>query len=78
MAIVTSILPEVTKAMRTERHSQTDSTYLMGERDGEQIIQLNTSGSAHREMVGATSQTLQFDKKAAKELFDILKHEFGF
>ena len=78
MAIVTSILPEENKVMRTKRHSQTNCTYLMGERDGQRVIQLNTSGSIDREMVGVTSQTLQFDKKAAKELFEILKREFGF
>ena len=50
----------------------------MGERQGRPFIHLITTGSVNREKVGETSQTLQFDEKAAKELFDILKHEFGF
>jgi len=78
MAIVTNIGPERTKTISSKKHSQTSCTYLMGERDGNPIIHLITTGSADREKVGETSQTLQFDEKAAKELFDILRREFDF
>jgi len=78
MAIVTSIGPERMKTISSKTHSLTSCTYLMGERQGRPFIHLITTGSVNREKVGETSQTLQFDEKAAKELFDILKHEFGF
>jgi len=47
--------------------------------DGQaQLLQLDTRGSNHRENPNKLSQTLQFSRETAKELFEILKSEFQF
>lgn len=52
--------------------------FAVGERDGKRILQLNTYGSVTRDVPGKLSQTLQFDEAGARQLFDILRDEFGF
>ncbi|MCY1127544.1 hypothetical protein OU426_11815 [Frigidibacter sp. RF13] len=52
--------------------------YLVGERDGKKILQLNTYGSTGREIPGKLSQTLQLDESAARQLFQVLQREFRF
>jgi hypothetical protein len=42
------------------------------------IVQIDTHGSLEREKPGKQSQTLQFGKESAKQLFDILKDTYGF
>jgi len=42
------------------------------------LLQLDTRGSDDREKPDKQSQTLQFDRTSAKELFDILRYELGF
>lgn len=58
--------------------SVVECKYLIGERDGRRILQLNTYGSEEREIPGKLSQTLQFDQSAAKDLWTLLKREFDF
>jgi hypothetical protein len=45
---------------------------------GNGLLQLSTYGSGNREMPGKTSQTLQFTRETAAQLFLILKEEFKF
>lgn len=42
------------------------------------VLQLSTYGSEEREIPGKTSQTLQFPRESAEQLFQILKEEFEF
>jgi len=42
------------------------------------LLQLSTYGSEEREIPGKTSQTLQFTRESAAQLFRILKEEFKF
>ena len=46
--------------------------------DSTPIIQIDTLGSSNRKNPGKQSQTLQFGKEAAKQLFDILKLTYNF
>ncbi|MDR0910647.1 MAG: hypothetical protein LBM77_12890 [Spirochaetaceae bacterium] len=62
-----------------ERHSlQTSvlasySTFIV---DGEKYFQLDTYGTKDRQIVGQSSQKVQFSKQTAEKLIDILQHEF--
>jgi hypothetical protein len=42
------------------------------------LIQLDTFGSDERAMPGKKSQTMQFDRQQARQLWEILGREFGF
>jgi hypothetical protein len=46
--------------------------------DSSPIIQIDTFGSEDRKNPGKQSQTLQFGREAAKELFDLLKQTYKF
>jgi len=42
------------------------------------IVQIDTHGSDERENPGKQSQTIQFGRESAKQLFDIFKNTYGF
>jgi hypothetical protein len=42
------------------------------------FVQIDTYGRAEREVPGKVSQSLQFDEKSARALFDILRDTFAF
>ncbi len=46
--------------------------------DSSPIIQIDTFGSEERENPGKQSQTLQFGRESAKQLFDVLKQTYKF
>jgi hypothetical protein len=46
--------------------------------DSTPIVQIDTLGSQDRKNPGKQSQTLQFGREPAKELFDILRHTYNF
>jgi hypothetical protein len=49
------------------------------ETDGStRIVQIDTNGSDERENPGKQSQTIQFGKESAKQLYDIFKNTYGF
>ena len=77
MAFVSNILQDE-RDFKSAHPSHTECKYMIGEVDGRKIIQLNSYGSETRDVPGKLSQTLQFDERTAKHLFDILKKEFGF
>ena len=52
--------------------------YLVGRPNGQRILQLDTYGSADRKEPDKVSQTLQFNEHSARQLFDVIKKEFGF
>jgi hypothetical protein len=77
MAVVISMQRD--ERTRFRRHpTETECRYFVRTYAGGKVLQLSTSGSTDREVRGQTSQTMQFDEHAAKQLFDILKVEFGF
>ncbi len=65
-----------TNQNRVSKHKDAETIYFSTEINGEKIFQLSTLGSSTREVKGAVSQTLQFDKNSAIELIEILKKEF--
>ncbi|MEK4033562.1 hypothetical protein WOC76_16265 [Methylocystis sp. IM3] len=46
--------------------------------DSSPIIQIDTFGSEDRQNPGKQSQTLQFGRESAKQLFDLLKQTYKF
>ncbi|WP_424363461.1 hypothetical protein [Methylocystis parvus] len=46
--------------------------------DSTPVVQIDTLGSEERKNPGKQSQTLQFGKESAKQLFDILKQTYNF
>jgi hypothetical protein len=52
--------------------------YVVGRSYGQRILQLNSYGSEDREFPDKLSQTLQLNEQSARQLFDVLRAEFGF
>ena len=52
--------------------------YSVGHDSGRTIMQLNTYGTAGRGNRSGPSQTMQFGEDSARELFEILRDQFGF
>jgi len=42
------------------------------------VVQIDTHGSEERENPGKQSQTIQFGRESAKQLFDIFRDTYGF
>lgn len=42
------------------------------------VVQINTMGSADRQIPGKISQTVQLNRQSARALFDILANAYGF
>jgi hypothetical protein len=42
------------------------------------IVQIDTGGSTDRQNPGKQSQTIQFGRESAKQLFDIFRDTYGF
>jgi hypothetical protein len=68
---------------RTDRdryaiHEEIDAKYMIFERDGRKVVQIDTFGRDDRANPGKQSQTIQLDQDSASALFAILKREFGF
>ena len=77
MAFVTTIEPDDKRFSR--RHpTGTVCRYAVGRSNGQRILQLNSYGSATREHPEQFSQTLQFDARTARQLYDVIRAEFGF
>ena len=45
---------------------------------GAPIVQMDTRGSAEREMPEKQSQTVQFERETARKLYQIFKDTYGF
>ena len=76
MALIKSL--EEKRRDRQSIHHAINATYSVFERDGRKFVQVDTRGRAERENPEKVSQSLQFDEKSARELFDILKEAFRF
>ncbi|WP_415182225.1 hypothetical protein [Phaeovulum sp.] len=77
MAIVIAIEKD-DRNLRAAHPTQLVCKYIVEEHDGKRILQLNSYGSAGRDIPGKLSQTLQFTEASAFQLFRILQAEFGF
>tara|TARA_R110002124_G_scaffold35633_3_gene115718 strand:+ start:336 stop:578 length:243 start_codon:yes stop_codon:yes gene_type:complete len=77
MAFVVSISPDE-REFRNTHPTELQCRYVVGERDGKKVLQLNSYGSSNREIPEKLSQTLQFGEHAARQLFDLLRAEYGF
>lgn len=77
MAVITSF--EVADGNRLKRHrTEVDArVFVFGEGKNGPIFQINTYGSADRETDGV-SQTMQFERKSAEELWKLLRQTYGF
>jgi hypothetical protein len=74
MALIRKLLPLDTE--RTSLHEEVEARYAAYKIDGKGFMQINTYGRPSRELPGKVSQTLQFDREAAKQLVEILKKTF--
>ncbi|THF54247.1 methionyl-tRNA formyltransferase [Allorhizobium terrae] len=63
---------------RNALHGEVSGTYSVFGQDERLVLQIDTYGSLERKIPGKKSQTVQFDRKSAEQLFRILKDEFGF
>ncbi|MCC5971009.1 MAG: hypothetical protein JJU15_13770 [Pararhodobacter sp.] len=77
MALVKAITKD-DRNFRSLHPTQVECRYLIAESNGKKVLQLNTYGSADREIPDKLSQTLQFDERGAADLFSLLEREFGF
>ncbi len=77
MAFVRSIEKD-DRSLRSAHPTELVCKYIVGERDGMKVLQLNSYGSGGREIPDKLSQTLQFGEESARQLFLVLKTEFGF
>ena len=58
-------------------HEPVFSTYTIFEKDNNKILQIDTYGKNSRETPEKISQSIQFDKKTAQFLVNLLTQEFG-
>lgn len=77
MALITSFKRGKRDRLSIHR-TEIPATVYFQDKDGKKLLQIDTLGSKEREMPDKVSQTIQLDEKAARELFDIIKGEFGF
>ena len=55
------------------RHSETYGGWSIQGQDGEKFLQINTMGSADREIPGKVSQTLRLSKEAVEQLAELAR-----
>ena len=75
MAIVRKLEP--IQIDRDSKHSEVDCTYAIVEDDkGYKYLQIDTYGSATRQIPGKKSQSIRFSPEAIEQLKEILKRNF--
>ena len=75
MAIVRKLEP--IQIDRESKHSEVDCTYAIVEDDqGDKYFQIDTYGSATRQIPGKKSQSIRFSPEAIEQLKEILKRNF--
>jgi hypothetical protein len=63
---------------RLQLHDEVEAKLFVQEYDGRKLLQISTYGRPDRQEVGKLSQAIQMDEEAARQLFEIMKVEFGF
>ena len=77
MAVVVA-LEKDDRDFRGAHPTHVTARYLLAESGGRKVLQINTYGSEERANPGKLSQTLQFSEAGARELFELLRREYGF
>jgi hypothetical protein len=67
---------ELKQLEKVTRHTEVSATVALVEADGEKYIQIDTYGSADREIPGKISQSLRISKEAWHELVAIAARHF--
>ena len=73
---------DVSKMKREDKernaiHDSVDATYTVFEKNGGRYFQIDTYGRSSRDIPGKLSQTIQFDKKSALKLIELLAKAFS-
>jgi hypothetical protein len=63
---------------RLQLHDEVEAKLFVQDYDGRRLLQISTYGRPGRKDVGKLSQTIQLDEEAARQLFEVMKAEFGF
>jgi len=66
MALVTTLKPQ--KLERDSTHNEVECTYTVIENDDGKFLQIDTYGSANRQIKGKKSQSIRFSKDAINQL----------
>ena len=74
MAFITRFSPVTVE--HGQPHTECECGWLMTDRDGETVLQLDTYGSTERASQPKVSQTLQVDEEGAKQLLKALRFVF--
>lgn len=61
---------------RNHAHGAVDCGYTVFEADGERYLQLDTYGSAERQILGKTSQSIQLNAQSAEQLKALIGQTF--
>lgn len=77
MAVITRIDLEDADRLKRHRTEIPARAFVFGEGPKGPILQINTYGSADRETTGV-SQTMQFDRNSAEQLWRIIGKTYGF
>lgn len=77
MALLTEKNLKKLEKTRNTIHQQVQATYTVFEKNEERLFQIDTYGSPNRKMPEKISQSIQFDKKMAKYLIQLLSKEFN-
>lgn len=71
MARVENLTPKLIE--RPSRHGEVEATYSVVEVNGEKMLQIDTYGTADRQIPGKVSQSLQFGPKGIAALRQLLE-----
>jgi len=76
MARITEFV--LSEMQRFQLHDPIKAKIFAHEYDGRKVLQISTYGRESRQEPGKVSQTIQMDEDAARNLFEIMRREFGF
>ena len=68
---------EAKELQHVGQQKQVDATFSTFELDGERFFQIDTYGSADRQLVGKRSQSLRLNRESAIKLVALLQKEFS-
>ncbi|MRR53953.1 MAG: methionyl-tRNA formyltransferase [Deltaproteobacteria bacterium] len=59
------------------KHTEVNATYaIIGDKNGEKFLQIDTYGSSSRQIKGKKSQSIRLSQEALDQLFKIYKANF--
>jgi len=74
MALITSFTER--KPDRETRHTEADATWHVGGQGDARFLQIDTYGSAGRQIAGKVSQSIRLDARAARKLRSLIDRTF--